>query len=164
MRSSTPAVGCVTRCRSTDLAIGRFAIIEKSREFALGRWSAALASKPTGIARRENLSWALGRQQSGRAVHGERSGPRLQRPDSTIPNLGSTHFVLLPPPVLGLFWKLHFAKRRAPPAASQYLCAHYAGWCSKPYIRAIAVKRAAGDLMRFLDIGPFGLGERASVS
>ena len=53
--------------RRLDLASGRFAVIEKSREFTLVPWRPVLErnlGKPVaGIARSDAISWTLGRQR-----------------------------------------------------------------------------------------------------
>lgn len=58
--------------RSLDLASGRFAIIEKSREFTLVPWRPVLERSPgkqvSGFVRGETISWTLGRQRSGPSV------------------------------------------------------------------------------------------------
>ncbi|MDE2166256.1 MAG: relaxase/mobilization nuclease and DUF3363 domain-containing protein [Alphaproteobacteria bacterium] len=58
--------------RSLDLASGRFAVIEKSREFTLVPWRPVLErslGKPvSGIVRGETISWTVGRQRSGPSV------------------------------------------------------------------------------------------------
>ncbi|MBS0275945.1 MAG: relaxase/mobilization nuclease and DUF3363 domain-containing protein [Proteobacteria bacterium] len=58
--------------RSVDLASGRFAVIEKSREFTLVPWRPVLErniGKPvSGIMREGAISWTLGRQRSGPSV------------------------------------------------------------------------------------------------
>jgi hypothetical protein len=55
-----------------DLASGRFALIEKSREFTLVPWRSALEhnlGKPVeGIVRGEAISWTLGRKRGGRSL------------------------------------------------------------------------------------------------
>lgn len=55
--------------RSLDLASGRHAVIEKSREFTLVPWrpvlERSLGKQVSGIARGETISWTLGRQRSG---------------------------------------------------------------------------------------------------
>lgn len=55
--------------RRLDLASGRFALIEKSREFTLVPWRAALEinlGKPiAGIVRGENVSWTFARARGG---------------------------------------------------------------------------------------------------
>ena len=60
--------------RRIDLASGRFALIEKSREFTLVPWRPVLErnlGKPVaGISRGETISWTLGRQRSGPSVGG----------------------------------------------------------------------------------------------
>ena len=58
--------------RSVDLVSGRFALIEKSREFTLVPWRPVLErnlGKPVaGIMRGETISWTLGRQRSGPSI------------------------------------------------------------------------------------------------
>lgn len=58
--------------RRIDLASGRFAMIEKSREFTLVPWRPVLernlGKQVSGIARGETISWTLGRQRSGPSV------------------------------------------------------------------------------------------------
>ena len=58
--------------RRVDLASGRFALIEKSREFTLVPWRPVLErnlGKPVvGISRGDTISWTLGRQRSGPSV------------------------------------------------------------------------------------------------
>ncbi|HEX6958292.1 MAG TPA: DUF3363 domain-containing protein [Ferrovibrio sp.] len=58
-----------TRC---DLASGRFAVIEKGREFTLAPWrpvlECSLGKQVSGIARGETISWTLGRQRSGPSI------------------------------------------------------------------------------------------------
>ncbi|MEJ0024946.1 MAG: relaxase/mobilization nuclease RlxS [Rhizomicrobium sp.] len=58
--------------RAVDLASGRFAVIEKSREFTLVPWRPALdrqLGKPvSGIARGDTISWSMGRQRGGPGV------------------------------------------------------------------------------------------------
>ena len=58
--------------RRLDLASGRFALIEKSREFTLVPWRPVLErnlGKPvSGIARGETISWTLGRQRGGPSI------------------------------------------------------------------------------------------------
>lgn len=58
--------------RHVDLASGRFALIEKSREFTLVPWRPVLErslGKPVmGIARGDTISWAIGRQRSGPSI------------------------------------------------------------------------------------------------
>lgn len=60
--------------RRIDLASGRFALIEKSREFALVPWRPVIErnlGKPVaGISRGDTISWSLGRQRSGPSVGG----------------------------------------------------------------------------------------------
>jgi hypothetical protein len=58
--------------RSLDLASGRYALIEKSREFTLVPWRAvlerSLGKQVSGIARGETISWTISRQRSGPSV------------------------------------------------------------------------------------------------
>ena len=58
--------------RSVELASGRFAVIEKSREFALVPWrpvlERSLGKQVSGIARGDTISWTVGRQRSGPVV------------------------------------------------------------------------------------------------
>ena len=58
--------------RHVDLASGRFALIEKSREFTLVPWRPVLErnlGKPVaGIMRGETISWTLGRRRSGPSI------------------------------------------------------------------------------------------------
>ena len=58
--------------RKVDLASGRFAVIEKSREFTLVPWRPVLedqlGKKVSGIMRGEEVSWAFGRQRSGPSI------------------------------------------------------------------------------------------------
>lgn len=58
--------------RALDLASGRFAVIEKSREFTLVPWRPVLerhlGKQVSGIARGEGISWTIGRQRSGPSV------------------------------------------------------------------------------------------------
>ena len=58
--------------RRLDLASGRFALIEKSREFTLVPWRPVLernVGKPVeGIVRGETFSWTPGRKRSGRSI------------------------------------------------------------------------------------------------
>jgi len=58
--------------RRIDLASGRFALIEKSREFTLVPWRPVLErnlGKPVaGISRADTISWTLGRQRGGPSV------------------------------------------------------------------------------------------------
>ena len=53
--------------RSIELATGRFAVIEKSREFTLVPWRPALerylGKSVSGIGRGDTISWSLGRQR-----------------------------------------------------------------------------------------------------
>lgn len=56
--------------RPIDLASGCFAVIEKSREFALVPWrpvlERSLGKQVSGIARGETISWTIGRGAAGR--------------------------------------------------------------------------------------------------
>jgi hypothetical protein len=58
--------------RHIDLASGRFAVIEKSREFTLVPWRPILERNlgkgVSGIARDDDISWSLGRQKSGPSI------------------------------------------------------------------------------------------------
>ncbi len=58
--------------RPLDLASGRFAVIEKSREFTLVPWrpvlERSLGKQVAGVAHGEAISWTLGRQRSGLSV------------------------------------------------------------------------------------------------
>jgi type IV secretory pathway VirD2 relaxase len=58
--------------RSMDLASGRFAVIEKSREFTLVPWRPVLersfGKQVSGFPRGETISWTLGRQRSGPSI------------------------------------------------------------------------------------------------
>lgn len=55
--------------RSLELTSGRFALIEKARDFTLVPWRPViernLGKGVSGIAREEGISWTLGRQRSG---------------------------------------------------------------------------------------------------
>lgn len=55
--------------RSLDLASGRFAVIEKNREFTLVPWrpvlERSLGKRVSGIARGETITWTVGRQRGG---------------------------------------------------------------------------------------------------
>ncbi|MBU6298651.1 MAG: relaxase/mobilization nuclease and DUF3363 domain-containing protein [Alphaproteobacteria bacterium] len=55
--------------RAVDLVSGRFAVIDKSREFTLVPWRAVLerniGKAVSGIAREEGVSWSFGRRQRG---------------------------------------------------------------------------------------------------
>jgi hypothetical protein len=54
--------------RHIDLASGRFAVIEKSREFTLVPWRPVLerhlGKEVSGIVRGDSISWTVGRQRS----------------------------------------------------------------------------------------------------
>jgi hypothetical protein len=58
--------------RSVELASGRFAVIEKSREFTLVPWRPVLernvGKQVSGIARGDGISWTVGRQRSGPSI------------------------------------------------------------------------------------------------
>jgi type IV secretory pathway VirD2 relaxase len=58
--------------RRLDLASGRFALIEKSREFTLVPWRPALernlGKAVAGIPHADTISWTLGRQRSGPSI------------------------------------------------------------------------------------------------
>jgi type IV secretory pathway VirD2 relaxase len=58
--------------RRLDLASGRYALIEKSREFTLVPWRPALernlGKAVSGIPRGDTISWTLGRQRSGPSI------------------------------------------------------------------------------------------------
>jgi len=58
--------------RAIDLASGKFAIIEKSREFTLVPWRPVLerhlGQQVSGMMRGDGISWAIGRQRSGPSV------------------------------------------------------------------------------------------------
>jgi Protein of unknown function (DUF3363) len=71
MSRSGPASEGVYR-RSLNLACGRYAVIEKSREFTLVPWRPVLernlGKQVSGIVRGETISWTLGRQRSGPSI------------------------------------------------------------------------------------------------
>lgn len=58
--------------RSVDLASGRFALVEKSREFTLVPWRPVLdrhvGKSVTGIMRGDGISWTLGRGRGGPSI------------------------------------------------------------------------------------------------
>lgn len=58
--------------RSIELASGKYAVVEKSREFTLVPWRPVLdrhiGKEVSGTVQREGISWAIGRQRSGPAV------------------------------------------------------------------------------------------------
>jgi type IV secretory pathway VirD2 relaxase len=58
--------------RHVDLASGRFAVIEKAREFTLVPWRPVLerhlGKQVSGIARGDSISWTIGRTRSGQSV------------------------------------------------------------------------------------------------
>lgn len=58
--------------RRIELASGRFALIEKSREFTLVPWrpvlERSLGKQVSGVARGDTISWSLGRKRSGPGI------------------------------------------------------------------------------------------------
>ncbi|RTM09960.1 MAG: DUF3363 domain-containing protein [Hyphomicrobiales bacterium] len=58
--------------RSVELASGKYAVIEKSREFTLVPWRPVLdrhvGKEVSGVVGREGISWTIGRQRSGPSV------------------------------------------------------------------------------------------------
>jgi hypothetical protein len=58
--------------RSLELAGGRFAVIEKSREFTLVPWRPVLERnldmQVSGIMRGDTISWTIGRHRSGPSI------------------------------------------------------------------------------------------------
>ena len=62
---------CSTR-RPVDLVSGRYALIEKSREFTLVPWRPVLdphIGKPvSGLMRGDGISWTIGRGRSGPSI------------------------------------------------------------------------------------------------
>lgn len=58
--------------RSIELASGKYAVVEKSREFTLVPWRPVLerhiARQVSGIMRDNAISWTIGRQRSGPSV------------------------------------------------------------------------------------------------
>lgn len=58
--------------RHIDLASGRFAVIEKARDFTLVPWRPVLerhlGREVFGIVRGDRISWTIGRQRSGPSV------------------------------------------------------------------------------------------------
>ncbi|GLS35453.1 conjugal transfer protein TraI [Mesorhizobium tianshanense] len=58
--------------RSVELASGKYAVIEKSREFTMVPWRPVLdrqiGKEVSGIIRGEGISWTVGRQRSGPSV------------------------------------------------------------------------------------------------
>lgn len=58
--------------RRIDLASGRFALIEKSREFTLVPWRPVLerniGKQVSGVARGDTISWSFGRKRSGPGI------------------------------------------------------------------------------------------------
>lgn len=58
--------------RSVDLASGRFAVIERSRDFTLVPWKRALEGQEgravSGVLREAGVSWTIGRERAGPAI------------------------------------------------------------------------------------------------
>jgi hypothetical protein len=58
--------------KRVDLASGRFALIENSREFTLVPWRPviedSIGREVSGIMRGDTISWTLGRQRSGPSI------------------------------------------------------------------------------------------------
>ncbi|MER9598178.1 relaxase/mobilization nuclease RlxS [Mesorhizobium sp. M0244] len=58
--------------RSVELAGGKYAVIEKSREFTLVLWRPVLehhiGKEVSGVVRAEGISWTIGRQRSGPSI------------------------------------------------------------------------------------------------
>jgi len=58
--------------RSVDLASGRFAVIERSRDFTLVPWKPTLEGQEgravSGVLREAGVSWTIGRQRAGPAI------------------------------------------------------------------------------------------------
>lgn len=58
--------------RRLDPASGRYALVEKSREFTLVPWrpilERSLGEPVSGIARGETISWSLGRKRNGPGI------------------------------------------------------------------------------------------------
>ena len=58
--------------RPVELASGRYALIEKSREFTLVPWRPVLDrhidKQVSGIMRGDSISWTIGRQRSGPSI------------------------------------------------------------------------------------------------
>ncbi|TIT25719.1 MAG: DUF3363 domain-containing protein, partial [Mesorhizobium sp.] len=57
---------------SVELASGKYAVVEKSREFTLVPWRPVLerhiGNQVSGIIREEGTSWTIGRQRGGPSV------------------------------------------------------------------------------------------------
>jgi type IV secretory pathway VirD2 relaxase len=70
VRSGEPVTG--TLRRSIELASGKYAVIEKSREFTLVPWRRVLerhvGKQVSGVMRDDGISWTFGRQRSGPSV------------------------------------------------------------------------------------------------
>lgn len=64
-------IGGTLRC-SVELASGKYAVIEKSREFTLVPWRPVLerhiGKQVSGVVRGEGISWTIGRQRSGPGI------------------------------------------------------------------------------------------------
>jgi Protein of unknown function (DUF3363) len=77
--------------RSIELASGRFAVIEKSREFTLVPWrpvlERSLGRQVSGIAREETISWMLGRQRSGPSISWGRRWSGIKQVRSPSPGI-----------------------------------------------------------------------------
>ena len=58
--------------QSVDLPAGRFAIVEKSKEFTLVPWRAALEARAgmeiSGVMRRGGVTWEFGKTRGGPAI------------------------------------------------------------------------------------------------
>ncbi|TIU12127.1 MAG: DUF3363 domain-containing protein, partial [Mesorhizobium sp.] len=58
--------------RSVELASGKYAVVEKSREFTLVPWRPVLerhvGKEVSGVVSGEGISWTVGRQRSGPGV------------------------------------------------------------------------------------------------
>ena len=69
-RSGEPVEG--TLRRSVELASGKYAVIEKSREFTLVPWRPVLerhiGKQVSGVMRGDGISWTIGRQRSGPSI------------------------------------------------------------------------------------------------
>ena len=69
-RSGEPVEG--TFRRSIELASGKYAVIEKSREFTLVPWRPVLerhiGKQVSGVMRGDGISWTIGLQRSGRSI------------------------------------------------------------------------------------------------
>lgn len=69
-RQGEPVEGMLSR--SVDLASGKYALIEKSREFTLVPWRPVLerhiGKQVSGIMREDGISWTIGRQRTGPTI------------------------------------------------------------------------------------------------